>query len=279
MLRRILYPLSGDESSRAAGEVVLDLAREHRALVTSLAAIDTQSPARAAAIAGFGPMFEAYTSLEQLDEKLRASARERLAEFAKLAENSSVGSNGILEEGAPWDCIERESFTHDLLVMGRSAHFRAVATGDEATPGKTLRKVLDTAVCPLLVIGRAPLGRDKVLAGIDGRPCSARALQSYVHSGLRPQAKIFLYWCDESADGQRPDLKSWRTWLEAHGRKVDVIEARGMTRKRLPEFADQCQADLVVLGAHGKSRVAEWILGSTTAEMLSHAKRALWLAH
>lgn len=58
--------------------------------------------------------------------------------------------------------------------------------------------------------------------------------------------------------------------VDAEGKPIGAV---------LDGFLDQTQCDVFVMGAFGKSRIREFILGGATAHMLSHAKHALFLSH
>jgi nucleotide-binding universal stress UspA family protein len=47
----------------------------------------------------------------------------------------------------------------------------------------------------------------------------------------------------------------------------------------LIEEAQQCNADLIVMGGYGHSRMREWLLGGVTYELLHQAPVALLVAH
>ena len=43
--------------------------------------------------------------------------------------------------------------------------------------------------------------------------------------------------------------------------------------------AERFGADLIVMGAYGHARIAEWTLGGVTQHMLQHAQAPLLMAH
>jgi nucleotide-binding universal stress UspA family protein len=70
--------------------------------------------------------------------------------------------------------------------------------------------------------------------------------------------------------------------LARHGVTVDVmaVSANGRsTPEALRDTAADIDADLIVMGAYGHSRVRQTILGGTTKDMLSRTRVPLFLAH
>ena len=70
--------------------------------------------------------------------------------------------------------------------------------------------------------------------------------------------------------------------LKAHGvnAMADEVEADNRRIGRvLEEYAADCRSDLLVMGAYGRSRVREFILGGATEHMLRDPKVPLFLAH
>ena len=47
----------------------------------------------------------------------------------------------------------------------------------------------------------------------------------------------------------------------------------------LQTIAEEQEADIVVAGAYGHSRVREWALGGVTRTLLRHAKRSSLVSH
>ena len=71
------------------------------------------------------------------------------------------------------------------------------------------------------------------------------------------------------------------SWLKRHGITAGR-EARlssGADPEALQSVADDLQADLVVAGAYGHSRVREWALGGVTRTLLRHPGRSALVSH
>ena len=70
--------------------------------------------------------------------------------------------------------------------------------------------------------------------------------------------------------------------LQAHGVNAvaDEVDAgKQPIGKVLEDYASQCRSDLLVMGAYGRSRLREFVLGGATEYMLHAPKVPLFLAH
>jgi nucleotide-binding universal stress UspA family protein len=68
-------------------------------------------------------------------------------------------------------------------------------------------------------------------------------------------------------------IKATKTAFEQAGVKVDtsVVESHAAWRG-VVDSAESMQADLIVMGSHGRSRLEKLVLGSVTQAVLSHTK-------
>ena len=66
------------------------------------------------------------------------------------------------------------------------------------------------------------------------------------------------------------DIKAEPLPISADGRDLDV---------RLAAAAEECKADLVVMGAYGRGMVRELLFGSRTEALLSSTDRPILLVH
>ena len=278
MIQRILLALADDPSSEAAADLAVELARGFKADMTALSVADTATAAMAAVAPGAWGTYYAYGMVLELEESLREQAKRRVDLFLERAQQAGVDSLPKVGDGEPWRCLQKESALHDLLVIGREAHFKAGPPGGKV-PGHTLRRALDHSECPVLVASKAPLMGERVVVALDGRLPSFRALRAYVQSGLAASAEVILLHFDGGEEEEAVDWDSVGRYLAAHRRWTRIVHRGGSAPHELPEAVDELDADLVVLGAHGKSRLAEWALGSTTRDFLERSSVAALVFH
>jgi nucleotide-binding universal stress UspA family protein len=70
-------------------------------------------------------------------------------------------------------------------------------------------------------------------------------------------------------------------WLKRHGIVADSIASASMgdDSAQLNNIAKTQDADMIVAGAYGHSRVREWALGGVTRDLLHRADRCLLVSH
>ncbi len=167
------------------------------------------------------------------------------------------------------DTIGRRARYADLAVAG--PELRA----DAALWNKVVEGVLFASGCPLLVLadsGRATLKPSRIVVAWDHRPEAARAARAALPL-LKGAAEVRLVLVDPSADefrhGEEPGADA-ATWLARHGAKVTVdrLPAGQGVAATITRHATDCNADLIVMGAYGHSRLRERIFGGVTSSML-----------
>ena len=79
----------------------------------------------------------------------------------------------------------------------------------------------------------------------------------------------------------RADVADVVGWLKTHSVKAEplAVAAKGDDAAQLSAIAQDHNADLVVAGAYGHSRLREWVLGGVTRDLLLHAGRCSLLSH
>jgi len=72
------------------------------------------------------------------------------------------------------------------------------------------------------------------------------------------------------------------TYLRRHGVKIDETDLENLDFEagdRILKAAQRCKAGLIVMGAFGRSRLREWVLGGATREVLEHMTIPVFMAH
>lgn len=125
-------------------------------------------------------------------------------------------------------------------------------------------------------------GLNRVVVAWDGSRSAARALADALPIiSLAKQVRV-LTVINEKADA-RPGLGDEVVrHLRVHGLDavVDEVDAAGRKVGQVfSDYLDQQPSDLLVMGAYGRSRVREFILGGATEHMLHDPRVPLMLSH
>ncbi|MBY6128170.1 universal stress protein [Qipengyuania aquimaris] len=273
-MKSILFNAHADAGHARRLDAALDLARAFDSHLTVLAAIPYEA---SAAIDPYGAAFAAMVPVwrEQV-QTLREETEKDLA-----------------NEGVPWDWVEKagpvslallqRSSLADLVILGE----RDPTSGGKA-PSFTAGELAVTANCPVLVLPDdcKRLDPDKpALVAWDGSAESSHALRAAVPL-LKRASTVYLATVrnEKPAKRDRFDLPPVRgaDYLSHHGISSEVVEleldAKG-TAHTLLNAAEVRGAGLIVMGAYGRTRVAEWIFGGVTRAMLSDVRIPLLLKH
>lgn len=171
-----------------------------------------------------------------------------------------------------------------LIVVGASG----MSALEQVFLGSVGRHVSQQASCPVVVVrGREHITGGPVVVGVDGSAVSADAVGfAFEEASLRQAAlRVVHAWrgsgagVDELAeDAQLTISETVGGWAEKFpdvqvdrrafgGHPVDVL------------YGESMNAQLVVLGSHGRGRLARAVMGSVAHEAVSHALCPVAVVH
>lgn len=220
---------------------------------------------------------------------LREQARGALAAFGARCRERGVASFDTKliddEGGAGMSLFAR---TADLVIVGQSD------PGAKAAAAEIPSYVTTHAGRPVLVVpfaGELASVGQRILVSWDGGREAARALQLALP--LLKQANHVSIAVFEVSSDQHTALDAMaadpRPWLLRHGVKAALsvhavdhhlrLNRRHEVGERLLSLATEGGFDLLVMGAHGHSRIRESLLGGVTRTVLESMTVPVLLAH
>lgn len=222
-----------------------------------------------------------------------ADAQREAAETTLRAGIAPLDGNGQISAVLGDICAEigfkaKEIKAH-LIVMGRHRH-RGLA---EFFTGTKVERMARMAMVPLLVVSR-PADRpySTAVVGVDFSKCAAKAVSiaaslvgkaglRLVHSYHAPFKGLAMrtdrHGSLSAADRENMEINIRReAAVRAAACGMDEQAPKVMLREGgavniLPRIAKEAAADLICLGAHGRSWLPSAILGSTARELLSYS--------
>jgi nucleotide-binding universal stress UspA family protein len=289
-IRSILCPYDGSEFSRHALEHATALGRFYGAGLTLLH-VHTGAPV--------GPDEERM----KWDGPILPRERKRivawLADVGAPARAAGVGVEAKVVEGAPAAEILRvaREGAAGLVVMG--THGRSGF--DRLLLGSVTEKVLRYAPCPVLTVtaravpdyprDRPPFRR--IVCPVDFSPASLRAVEYALTLAQEAYGQLTLLHAleqfppEEDVTMARFDIAGFHRSMEqiAHARMQEVIPAgardwcrpeilvvRGKAYRVILDAAGERDADLVVIGTHGRHPIDTALFGSTTHHVVRAAR-------
>ena len=227
------------------------------------------------------PSVPAHTLLEEVVLKMRA----QLNDLAMQPELSRLHVDTDAHIGKPFVELIRttRNWNANLVVVGVSPR------GEGRFLGSTGERVLRKSPVPVLIAKRALTPDPKtVLVPIDFSDCSKKAaeealalvrgfggrtvflhvldLAEYIYPAAYGAAPIVLP--PLAPDDLEPDWQHFLKDLPLEGIAWEKQTVEGRAASRIVETAKACDADLVVMGTHGRTGVAHILLGSVAEAVL-----------
>jgi len=158
----------------------------------------------------------------------------------------------------------------DVIVIGKRGEAADFA---KLHLGSNVERVVRSSHRPILVTSRAFKPIEKVLIAFDGGPSVLKAIDHIAARGDQFSGLDFrLLSVGTELASTRQKLDAATEKLRAAGYKADAQIVQGEPDKVIGNQADEGEADMLVMGAYGHSRIRTLIIGSTTTEMIRSCK-------
>ena len=278
-LQRILVPVDFSPDADQAVADAIEIARSADAEIDLLHVWRTPIQAGLPE-AGLVPI-DAVDAIRKADE-------EKLNAQAASIRDQGVRCNAHLIDGIAWHEIVEAvaSFHADLIVVGTRGR-----TGlKHLVMGSVAERVTRHASCPVLTVkadaSRGGIRPEVVLVPTDFSPTARQALKlaEEVAAAMGPSRLILahayyvpvelemLISSEGSADDGRllgriseaaaAELERILEDLQEAGMSVEYVARHGSPERVIADLATENQADLIVMGTHGRTGVSRMLMGS-----------------
>ena len=199
--------------------------------------------------------------------------------FAQWCRGIGVRSGSWhVAQGAELPVLQSAAKWHDLIVFERS-YERSDGAALAALGAAVLRTDLP---CIVLPAAHRMLRLDTVAIAWKGTAEATRALHAALPL-LRHAGRIVLIHGEEgeSADAEILLVEA-EHHLQAHGlsaRRIRIAPSPSAAGDAIFKAARDAAADLVVMGAYGRTRVSEWLFGGATRSALHTATMPVFMRH
>lgn len=220
---------------------------------------------------GLGAQESLLDELSQLDERRHQQAQEAgralLAEAQRQArDHGALLTEVRLRHGDVVDAaLELEPETR-LFVFGEHHHVRP---GSKVHLDHHVERVLRSVKVPTLVVTHDHFVAPRRFGiAFDGSATSRAAVERVAGSPLLAGLEACVWLAGDDTPAAREQLAWARGTLGGAGFGVEAAIAAGEPHVVLPQVTSRHGIDLLVMGAHGHSRLRQLVLGSTTATLL-----------
>lgn len=282
----ILALLDGDEGSAAVLEAAFSLARQHGAYLEVLHV--QPDPREGIPLIADGMTGTMVTQvMSDIRERGEAQSREALRLFEESCKKADLPANNAevnipgrgraawrLVEGRPEVELSQRGLLFDLIVLPQP---RAEKEGLAAAG---LEAALFDVGGPVLVVPGSLTGEigKKVLVTWNGRREAARAMTAALPL-LQRAKQVTVVSVEEGARVADPAAAAARLALHHIEADSKLISGGKLPGESLLREAEALEADLIVMGAYGHSRLRQFIVGGVTRRLLAEARIPLLMAH
>jgi nucleotide-binding universal stress UspA family protein len=273
-MKTIVVHVSEDPGLQARLAAAAALAARHDAHLVGLSThpMDLHIPA---GVRGRGASLGFVREMRAL-----ADAHERTCRAIFDAEMSRAGVSAEWrrDDHEPLEALALHSRYADVVIVSQSPP----ATLEQFLTGERPDHLALTAAGPTLVLPHdrkiGPIGERVLIAWRSGREAS-RAVRDGLALWRKAQSVTVL--TVGTAEQDHLPGAEIAAFLARHGIKVETRAnyADDEPGEIILTIARETGADLIAMGAYGRSRLRELVLGGTTKYMLSHATLPLWLSH
>jgi nucleotide-binding universal stress UspA family protein len=176
--------------------------------------------------------------------------------------------------------LARQARSADLIVSALAAN---TSSASNATRRVDIGDLVMQAGRPVLIVpAAATLNLQRVVvAWKDTRETRRSVLDALPLLKIAAQVLVVEIAIQDDLAEAQARLDDVVGWLHTHGvaAQAQACLASGDDTRQLRQIIDQNDADLIVAGAYGHSRVREWVFGGVTDDLLLHPTRCTLVAH
>jgi nucleotide-binding universal stress UspA family protein len=263
-----------DRSNAELLAVIADMAQRFSSAVVGVAA---RQPSMRSAVAAVGPGEPPDRDLELFRER----SAEAEAEFrSALSMVEDLQWRSEMTAGPPSQHVANEARGADLIVAAAEPGERIFLPSPEIDVSDLLMR----AGRPVLIApaGGAGLKLTRALVCWKDSREARRAVADALPILKASKGVDVIELVNESElEAARRRVSEVGDWLARHGVEANCLASplSGAEATHLAAIAKDLEADLIVAGAYGRSRLSEWAFGGVTRDFLLRADRCTLASH
>ncbi|MGA6100003.1 universal stress protein [Stutzerimonas marianensis] len=272
-MNQVMACIDGSPQAAAVCDCAAWASRKLDAPLTLLHVLDQQQyPAAGnlSGIIGLGSREYLLEELAALDEKRSKLALEEGRMMLDAARQRAITA-GVAQpdvrqrHGDLVESLRELESDIRLLVIGKQGEDSGA---DTALIGSHLESVIRTLHRPILVTPTGFTAPDRVMLAFDGSATTRKGVEMIASSPLFKGIPIHLVMVGADTGDSRALLESARDALRAAGFEVQIAIRAGEVEPTLHAYQAEHRIGLLVMGAYGHSRIRQFLVGSTTTNMI-----------
>jgi len=271
--KKILVAVDGSESSKNALRQAIKLANEEKCWITVISVI---------------PPYEGDLELigvSHVREAMREPWERALSEAEKIAEKEKALIKTLCEEGEAYeriiDLADAENF--DVIVMGR----RGLRKIQRALIGSVTARVIGYSHRDVLVVPRnTTIGWKRILLPTDGSKYSEAATEKAIDFAKSYGGEIkavsavdvteeFMTQAPAAVESlikkAKETVEDVKKKANSEGVKAEGIVQEGEAYIVITDLAKKENADIIIMGSHGRTGLKRLLMGSVTEGVIGHS--------
>jgi len=226
---------------------------------------------------GLGTREHLMEELAELDQRRAKLAMEQGRHMLQAAEQRAreQGIESIHQRqrhGELAQCLLDIEQEIQLLVMG--------IHGESSSPtdlhiGSQLETVIRSMHRPIMLVPDEFEKPKSAMLAFDGSPTAFRGVKLLASSPVFRNFPLHLVMVGPDTNDRWTQLEEAKKILDEAGCEVHLAIRAGDVEKTLHAYQEEHGIDLLVMGAYGHSRIRQFLVGSTTTNMLTNARSPL----
>jgi len=274
MIKKILVGLAGTEYTEVAIHRAIELAERHNAELTGVTVMD---PAKISGDAV--PIGGGGNATELRQERMRVTQQRieaATASFTKNCNEMSVRYRLEHEEGDAFKLMLSYSRYHDLTIFGLRSVFEYYF--ENVDSGGLLERLIRGGVRPIVAVSKQYRSIRRVVVAYSGSVESAKAMRRFVQMRLWPKAAMKIVTFGDAREAPQTLLADAKAYCDAHGFRTEVEHVATPAKTALLPYADDSDADMIVLGNSARNLLMRKVFGETAIHVMQNSNLPLFLA-
>lgn len=273
-IRRILVGLGDMGHSKTATAIAVDIASSIGASLTGISVVDLEG------IGSTGPVpIGAGHEAKELREFRQKEAHVLIdsvnAHFKECCSEKQVDNSIYSAESKPFKCLAEQARYHDLTICGAGHLLQPNKDGEAPVQ---LVQLIEHGVHPLILVTEDHRPIKRVLLPYSGSMESAKAMKSFARCKLWPGATVRILTCKDSHGDPEQLRQDAVEYCRCQGYEVDSAHHPEHPKHAILPYAQEWEADLIVMGNSRRNLLLRRIFGETMLHTVANTDRTLFLA-
>jgi nucleotide-binding universal stress UspA family protein len=193
-------------------------------------------------------------------------------EFNRRCQAANIAGSLTIEAGPAVDMICHRAGLADLVVAPLLNPPGSRLLGRISSEFRTL---IQRCARPVLAVPEKPSYFTRLLLAYDGNSKAKEALYVAAYLTGRWRVPLVVLTVTEENSNQNALQTEAKNYLEQRNVPALFVEQTGAAAEKILETAEDHEADLIIMGGYGHSKLKDLVLGSSVDQVLRESDRAM----